>query len=183
MMGRKLFIASLLWALLIFLVVHFSALPGSVPAFVEASGGGVLLDASPSFSPDDLYHRLEDYGEQGRRNYFFRNLTTDILLPLSLLPFLYLLMLHALARVNMVNSVRIGLLCLPFIYVIFDFAENAAVLALLSNFPKRTDPIATTLPYLTAIKRIASVLSLIIPISIYALFLVRKLPRWRSPNS
>src|SRR5687768_4109014 len=67
-------------AMLVFLAVHFLNFPGSVPDFRRASGGGTLLDMTPEFSEDPLYARLTGYGEAGRANYSFRNVTTDVLL-------------------------------------------------------------------------------------------------------
>ena len=66
--------------------VHAFDFPGSVPRLERVSGGGVLLDAVPAFSVDDVYGRLASYGEEGRASYAFRNLTVDVLPPLSMLP-------------------------------------------------------------------------------------------------
>jgi hypothetical protein len=173
MMTRRLFVAALLWAMLVVSAVHFARFPGSVPDFVKASGGGVLLDVSPSFSTEEIYQRLVNYGEEGRSNYFFRNLTVDILLPLSVLPFLYLLMLHALNLISVGSRGRILLFSLPFVYVLFDLAENGAVVTLLSSFPDRVHSVAMALPFLTSVKRAASVLAIVIPVSIYGFLLVR----------
>jgi hypothetical protein len=143
-----------------------------MPDFVKASGGGVLLDVMPSFSEEAIYQRLADYGEEWRRNYTFRNLTVDLVLPLSVLPFLFLLMLNALNRLSLGSVARTLLLSLPFVYVVFDFAENGAVLALLANFPDRLSLVAGTLPYLTLVKRAASMLAIVIPLLILSFLFV-----------
>lgn len=106
------------------------------------SRGGVLLDQTPSFNVDAIYQRLADYGEEGRKSYWFRNCTVDIILPLSLLPFLFLLMLYAVRSIQLKGFARILLLSLPFAYVIFDLAENAVVLVLLKNYPSRMNLMA-----------------------------------------
>lgn len=72
--------------------VHALDFPGSVPNFRNRSGGGILLDIKPAFSEAGVYERLDSYGEEGRRIYSFRNATVDVVLPLSLLPFLFLFM-------------------------------------------------------------------------------------------
>jgi hypothetical protein len=97
MRTRKAFVIAGLWAFLVVGAVHFIQFPGSVPDFNRASDGGILLDASPAFTPDGIYDRLTGYGEAGRRNYSFRNVTVAVLLPLSVLPFLVLLIRRALA--------------------------------------------------------------------------------------
>ena len=71
-MRREIFIVAGVWAFLVVLAVHFLQFPGSVPDFNRASGGGVLLDALPAFTPDGIYDRLAGYGEAGRQNYSFR---------------------------------------------------------------------------------------------------------------
>jgi hypothetical protein len=174
MTNRKLFVSTLLAAVLVVFTVHFLDFPGSVLDFVKSSGGGVLLDIKPSFSEEEIYQRLADYGEEGRRNYTFRNLTVDVLLPLSVLPFLFLLMLHALNRLALGGIGKMVLLSLPFIYVIFDFAENGLILILLANFPERVHQGANMLPYLTVVKRVASMLAIIIPLLIFGFSLVRR---------
>ena len=118
MMNRNVFVLALLAAVLVVFAVHFMDFPGSVPNFVRASGGGVLLDVRPSFSEEEIYQRLAGYGEEGRQNYTFRNLTVDLVLPLSVLPFLLLFMLRAVKRLSLGGVIRTLLLFLPFVYVI-----------------------------------------------------------------
>jgi hypothetical protein len=127
-----------------------------VPDFNRASGGGVLLDAAPAFTPDGIYDRLTGYGEAGRRNYSLRNVTIDVLLPLSVLPFLILLIRRALARYSLRPILRGLLLSVPVAYVVFDLLENASVLTLLTIYPERMNVLAASLPYTTLVKRTMS---------------------------
>lgn len=167
-MNRKLFLATFLWAIAVVLAVHLLQFPGSVPDFEKASGGGKLLDVMPSFTVDATYSRLEHYGEGGRRNYFLRNLSVDVFLPLSLLPFLFLLMRSAISRFSPGRLARASLLSIPFAYVGFDLAENASVLALLASYPQRLAILAAVLPFLTVIKRVASMLAIFLPLLMLA---------------
>ena len=153
--------------------VHTVDFPGSVPRFEKLSGGGVLLDAVPSFNVDDVYERLSGYGEQGRDGYSFRNKTVDVLLPLSVLPLLFLLTRHAVTRSQPRHLFRGLLFALPFAYVVFDFAENAQVLLLLNNYPRRMDVMAAILPYVTSVKRVASILAIFVPSAIVAFRFLR----------
>ncbi len=66
------------------------------------------------------------------------------------------------------------LLSVPVVYVVFDFAENAAVLGLLTRFPDRVHLLAAVLPYLTVVKRTASILALLIPFAVLTFALVRR---------
>ena len=178
MTNRKPLGLAFLVALLVVIAVHFLDFRGSVPNFVKRSGGGTLLDVKPSFSEEELYDRLEAYGESGRTDYFFRNVTVDAVLPLSLLPFLFLFMLAALNDLRAGRLTRALLLSVPIAYVVFDFAENATVLALLSRFPERVHFPAIALPYLTTVKRTASILALGLPLAMFAFaFVKRRLSR------
>jgi hypothetical protein len=172
-MKNRNFHLALLLALGVAVPVHTFDFPGSVPDFVAASGGGTLLDAKPAFSADGIYARLKAYGEKGRENYAMRNVSVDVLLPLSVLPFLFLLARRANSRIRN-GRARVLLLLLPFAYVIFDLAENAVVLALLSSFPERREILAATLPWLTVVKRASSMLALIVPFGILLVAMIRR---------
>lgn len=148
--------------------VHALDFYGSVPDFRRRSGGGTLLDVKPAFSEAELYDRVAAYGAEGRSIYAFRNKTVDVVLPLSVLPFLILIMLEA-SRVAAFQRVpRLLLLAVPAAYVVFDFAENAVVVALLAHYPLRAPGLAAVLPYLTTIKRAAMILALLIPLAAVA---------------
>ena len=181
MSQRRTFITAMAGALLVFFAVHFMDFQGSVPRFKEVSQGGALLDVSPSFSVDEIYRRISDYGEAGRRSYSFRNVTVDVLLPLSLLPFLLLLMLKAVNPLKLSRSSQALLLSFPVVYVVFDLAENTVVLILLAHFPERMDKLAAILPYVTSVKRLGSLLAIFVPLGILGVrFLGSKLRRQRA---
>lgn len=172
-MNRTSFVLALLLAVLVVFAVHALDFRGSVPDFVRSSGGGVLLDVKPALSEEAIYQRLSDYGEEGRKNYAFRNCTVDMVLPLAVFPALFLSMLHVLNGRSLGRLPKALLYSLPFVYVIFDFAENGTVLALLAHFPDRMHLLAGILPYLTVIKRVASLLALGIPLVMSIASLVR----------
>ncbi len=173
MTGHRVLGLTFLVAFLVVFSVHALDFHGSVPNFVKASRGGVLLDIKPAFDEADLYARLEAYGEQGRKIYSFRNVTVDAVLPLSLLPFLFLFMREALKVMDLGRLPTALLLSMPIAYVVFDFAENAAVLGLLARFPNRIHFLAAVLPYLTVVKRTASILALLIPFAVLTFAFVR----------
>ena len=166
MRSPKIFLLTLVWAVLIVVVVHFLDFPGSVPNFTDVSEGGALLDAVPAFTNDEVYARLTGYGEQGRQNYSFRNVTVDVLLPLSVLPFLFLLALRASTSLSRRRLLRMLLISVPFVYVMFDLLENATVVRLIERYPGRLDLLASSLPYTTIIKRAASLLAIALPLGI-----------------
>ncbi len=161
MNSNKVFYGSLLWALLMFFVIHFLHFPGSLPDFREASGGGALFDNAIAFTPEEVYQRLEAFGESGRDNYLFRNLTVDILLPLSLFPFFYLWMRRSTQGLRSAFLRRV-LLALPWVYLVFDIVENLIVVALIRQFPLEMPGLASMLPYVTLLKRLGVFASLAI---------------------
>lgn len=174
MTSQRTFLLAFAWAFLIVFAVHVLDFPGSVPNFTKVSGGGTLLDALPAFTPIQTYQRLAAYGEAGRQNYSFRNVTVDVLLPLSVFPLLFLLARRALTRVPMRRVLGTLLLSLPFVYVTFDLLENAAVLGLLAHYPEHLVLLASTLPYVTMIKRAASLLAVALPMSLLTFQFVRR---------
>jgi hypothetical protein len=173
MRSRKGLMLAGFWAVLVVLAVHLLQFPGSVPDFNRASGGGVLLDAMPAFTPDKTYERLAAYGEPGRRNYSFRNVTVDVILPLSVLPFLVLLIRRAIVPFSFGRATRAVLLLIPVLYVALDLLENASVLALLATYPERMNPLAASLPYTTVLKRAASLLAIALPLLMMGIQFVR----------
>lgn len=179
MRNPTVFAAAFIWAVLVVVAVHFLEFPGSVPDFQQKSGGGTLLDAVPAFTADGIYERLDAYGDEGRKNYAFRNVTVDILLPLSVLPFLFLLMLRAVAAVPVGRLVRAALLSVPLVYVICDLLENSIVLVLLNSYPERRDTLAMNLPTATIIKRIASLLAIGVPLMVLGF---QSLRRFQKPK-
>jgi len=87
--GRT-FYAALILAFVVFALIHFVPFKGSVPNFVRITGGGALFDTHLPKSSLEVSQRLERFGAEGRKEYVFRNLTTDILLPLAMLPAFFL---------------------------------------------------------------------------------------------
>jgi hypothetical protein len=172
MNSRRVFVFAFIWAAFVIIAVHTADFPGSVPNFRDESGGGILLDVKPAFTPDEIYGRLSGYGEQGRRNYYFRNVTVDVLLPLSVLPF-FLLLASRSAPPGSRPFARWMLMALPSLYVLFDFVENATVLRLLAAYPERLNVLASTLPYTTVLKRTASLLALAAPLAMLGIQFVR----------
>jgi hypothetical protein len=168
------FVVALTAAIVVVLVVHLTQFPGSVPDFERASNGGTLLDANTEFTADDVYARLDGYGEAGRKNYAFRNVTVDVLLPLSVFPFLFLLARKAVTPAPIDRRTRAAIFALPVAYVLFDLVENSIVLTLLANYPARLNPAAEWLPYATIAKRAATLLAILVPLTMSASASIRR---------
>jgi len=50
-------------------------------------------------------------------------------------------------------------------YVVADLIENATVLAMLNRYPDRLSGLAIAVPYLTVLKRAASLLAIVLPLA------------------
>lgn len=160
--GRYLLLA-FVWALAVMIAVHVLDFPGSVQEFKTVTHGQQLLDTTPAFDTEAVSARIHGYGEAGRANYRFRLVTVDVFLPLSLTPFLFLLMLRGVDRVELTGVTRRLLLWATLAYLLFDLAENATLFVLLSSHPSRNTVLETVLPYLTAFKRAGILTGLVIP--------------------
>jgi hypothetical protein len=83
-------------------------------------------------------------------------------------------MRKAITSLRLSPFLRVSLLVVPFAYVLFDLAENAAVLVLLVNYPERLNFLARALPYVTSVKRVASLLAIFVPLLIFGARLLRE---------
>jgi hypothetical protein len=171
------FVVALTVALVVVVAVHVTQFPGSVPDFERASNAGTLFDADTEFTVDDVYARLDAYGDAGRQNYAFRNMTVDILLPLSVFPVLFLLALKAVTAATVDRRTRAAIFALPVAYVLFDLVENSIVLTLLADYPDRLNGAAEWLPYATITKRAATLLAILVPLTMLASVSIRRSSR------
>ncbi|WP_412541438.1 hypothetical protein R8Z50_02215 [Longispora sp. K20-0274] len=162
----------------------------AVPAFVILAGMNVaatwfqhrfgpgVLDMAGArtginlhgYTPQQAYDLLTAYGADGRRWHAVLNLTGDVLLPAALLLF-GLVGFAALARRAGVGR---WVLALPVIYALADYAENAAIVTLLLNYPDRLDGVAEVTNILTLAKWSAVGLCLVAAAALGVLALLRR---------
>lgn len=140
-----------------------------------------MLDLLFGFSPEQAYAIISAYGEAGRSGAIITTAIAD-----SIYPFVYAGLL-ALAISWFLNSIALKnqkwqyLNLLPFAALVFDFIENAGIIAMLGSFPRQMDVVA----------RIASAAGMLkwtlVVISIIALVLVilwgRIRPFFKKQNS
>lgn len=153
MTSRLIVLATLAFALTVFAVTHFAPIPGGLVDLRAATGGRPILDLQPSFSADDVYARLDAFGEAGRELYQRFLVTTDVVFPLSLLGFLVAFARYASG--GMTAAWRVALLAVPIAWFALDMGENASVYWLLSLYPERDDAIAGVVGFVTSAKRAA----------------------------
>jgi hypothetical protein len=127
-----------------------------------------IFDLSPVFSIDETYARIDAYGDEGRRLYRRFTVTTDILFPIVLFTFLFLLARFTVERMSLPAAFRWIVLTAPLGYLIPDLIENLTIFVLLSDFPQRHDVLAFALPYFTLVKRLSLYGSVLLPLGLLA---------------
>lgn len=154
--------------ILIFFITHFTYFPGSLPYFEAAANHQSLLDLKPEFSLDGVYQRLESFGEPGRQAYLKLIPTIDIIFPLS--AFLFLLMLGGLAAEKYRHPLfQSYYWVMSVVYLVADFLENSLIVTLLLQYPQQLYYPASLLGYISLVKRVFMMLSLLVPLFIILL--------------
>jgi hypothetical protein len=114
-------------------------------------------------SGEDVYARIAAFGAQGRELYRTFTLTTDIVFPLTWMPFLLLYARYAYSRFTAGPPVRLLMLAFPVVYLVADVVENAFVWVMLTDFPTRHSFLARAIFYPTVAKWLALVLAALGP--------------------
>lgn len=162
-------------ALAVFALTHFAPIPGGLKALTAASGGEPLLDLQPAFTSDEVYRRLDAFGEAGRAAYRWFTVTTDVVFPLTLAAFLYLLAKSASQQFASAKRLHALLPAIPVVWFALDMTENLSIFALLSHYPERIDALAGHLGYITTAKRAALLAGIAVPLLLLAMAGVRYL--------
>lgn len=121
------------------LVSALSWFEGRIKVF---SGGLGVPDLWQGFTAAALYERLEAFGPEGRRLYFFAELV-DLVYPLAYATFFaFVLALAARALLDGGSRWR-GLCLLPYAAMACDYLENACFFTVLFAWPARIVAVAT----------------------------------------
>jgi len=132
----------------LFYFVFFPTLLGSPLIFHQSSP----LDTRLSYTPQQAYQALEAYGPAGRAQYARTILLLDIVFPVVYALLLSLLIARGLVHAFPASARIQSLALLPFAAMFFDWLENASILALLANFPRRLDGLAAAAGIFTSLK-------------------------------
>ena len=133
---------------IIFVVLDLIFMMGVMPfmqsLMSKAAGKPVVpIDLSiPTWTPEQGYALIESYGDAGRSLYRIIDLTADLVYPI-VYGFAFALLLTFLVRKIAPNHKWLPYLALlPFFAVLFDYAENASVIALLNAYPQQLTGVA-----------------------------------------
>lgn len=128
---------------IIFVLLDVIFMMGVMPymqsLMTKAAGKPVTpIDLSiPTWTPEQGYNLLESYGEAGRSLYRTIDLTADVVYPI-IYGFAFALLLAFLARRIAPNNKWLPYLAfLPLLAVVFDYAENATIIAMLNAYPEK----------------------------------------------
>jgi hypothetical protein len=162
--------------LITLLVTHFVPVPGGVLALRSSVNHQKLFDQNPAFSPDETYRRIVAFGQGGRDAYQQFTYTSDLMFPLALFLFLFVLARFMGERVALAKLTRIMLSAAPIVWFMSDLIENGTVYFLLSTYPTRHAVAATLLPYVTVSKFSLLVVSFGLPLVVYLMSLNKARP-------
>jgi len=162
--------------LITLLATHFAPIPGGVWALRASVNHQKLFDQSPAFSPDEVYRRIVAFGEVGREAYQQFTYTTDVIFPLALFLFLFVLARFMGERVALAKLTRIILSIGPILWFLSDLFENGIIYILLSTYPSRHAVPATMLAYVTMWKFSLLLMSFVLPLAVYVMSLRKEAP-------
>ncbi len=141
----------------LWIILYFSF--GKVFSVIE----GNIPDIMFHYSPEQLYYIFNDLGEEGRNIYVRGSLLLDYLYPLVYGGFLSL-SLFALSAGMKIST-------LPWVVSFLDYIENINLLLLIRSFPDWDRNLAFLNGFVTSAKWI----SIIVVISILAVFAIKRL--------
>jgi len=159
---------------IVFIGTHFFDIPRSSKAVTKALNGREIFDKKPSYTSDEVYARIESFPENGRLLYQQFTYTIDILFPITLFVFLFLLSRFVIKRMALSKTSQIVLMAVPVLWLSMDFIENTIIFNLLNNFPVKNHALAGSLGYITIIKFALLLLSILAPILMITLHNTRR---------
>jgi hypothetical protein len=123
-----------------------------------------VIDLTFGFNPQKTLSMIADYGDAARAYYAKTEMTADVLYPI-VYAFLFGIILSLLFRKKTYAWVNV----LPFIDMLFDYAENINIVMLLNTFPEQSITIATLCEVFKMLKWLT--LGIIILLIIYGLIM------------
>lgn len=172
--GRR---AALLFVLALTALVSINLLdfPGSVP-YMRRVSGHTYLDAQGFYTAARAYQLLDAFGPEGRRLQLLLSTTLDVLIPLLAGAFGAVSITWsfrcAFGRPSRLAIVALGAAAL-------DYLENAALIVLVTAYPRHLDLVARAAGVFTALKGAAYAATALLVLFGVVAALVRTRPRAR----
>jgi hypothetical protein len=170
----KVLLGSFVIFAIVFIGTHFFDIPRSSKAVSNALNGLEIFDKKPSYTSAEVYSRIELFPENGRLLYQQFTYTIDVLFPITLFVFLFLLSRFVINKITMSRTSQIILMAVPVLWLSMDFVENAIIFNLLNNFPVKHHALAGSLGYITITKFSLLLLSILAPTLLITLHNMRR---------
>lgn len=160
---KKVLLGAFVIFAIVFVGTHFFEIPRSSTSVTKALNGLEIFDKKPSYTSNEVYSRIERFPEHGRALYKQFTYTIDILFPVTLFVFLFLLAQFAIKRASHSRTSAFFVMIIPALWLSLDVIENAIVFNLLNNFPQKNLALAGSLGYVTITKFVLLLLSILTP--------------------
>lgn len=129
---------SLVAFLVIYMFFNAVLLKNAETKINELAGKTVgIIDLTVGFNPQKTLDMVAAYGDAGRAYYARTEMTSDVAYPVVYAFFfgIVLTLLYRGKRNNWVNVI-------PFVALVFDYAENVTLVTLLRSFPEQSNAVA-----------------------------------------
>ena len=127
------------------------------------SKGMALLDMMPSSYSSEYIHTLfTTLGNKGREVYLFNQIPIDMIYPVLFGISYCLLLAFVLNKLNKLNTILFYGCFFPLIAGIADYMENFNIIAMLTNYPNISSPIATMTNSFTILKSVFTTIYFVI---------------------
>lgn len=132
------------WKTLLLFLVAYMLFPGYIfknaeQKINELAGSPIgIIDLTFGFKPQETLKMVDAYGDAGRAYYASVEMTADVAYPL-VYAFFFGILLSLLYRKT--SYARVNLL--PFLAMLFDYAENVNIVTLLKTFPQQSMAVAS----------------------------------------
>jgi len=161
---------TLLGFVMVFAATHLFSLPYTMASLGEMTGGLPLFDQRTSFSAEEVYSRLTQFGPEARLVYQRFTYTADLVFPLTFLLFLSSLAGFVGERSTVSQRFRYLMIVLPAMWFLSDMLENIMTFALIAQFPRPANVIGGLIGYVTVVKFSLLFMALLLPLAVFSIY-------------
>ena len=145
-------------------------------ALTEIAGESMtLIDMKSNYDLAEITEFFNDIGENGRAIHKRITGITDMIFPFVYGPLFILIGAYFMKKITNPQSNWMYLTLFPVLLMIFDYVENFNTLELLKEFPNLTEAMVDNASRVTGIKAALTELSMVFPLLLGVIFVVRRL--------
>ena len=154
-------------------LINFSEI--GVAGLLRATNGANILDFEFGYNQEEAYRVLIDLGVEGRLFYQSKILPLDFLLP-----FIYMLFFVGWFALLIKYAVRTDyykyLLLIPVFTMLFDWIENAGIIAMLNSYPNIAVWAVMLASIFGMLKTVFTIVNVVIFIVLFIFFMLKNSP-------